>query len=76
MKNFTTFPAFPTGASEGLLYAARVTMGSVKKMDILGPGCLCTWKMQTQLSEDAAFVGMLLAIYITTRPPSCYPQLM
>ena len=30
MKNFTTFPAFPTGASEGLLYAARVTMGSVK----------------------------------------------
>ena len=27
-KKFTTFP---TGVSEGLLYAARVTMGSVKK---------------------------------------------
>ena len=27
VKNFTTFPAFPTGASEGLLYAARVTIG-------------------------------------------------
>ena len=25
------------GASEGLLYAAQVTMGSVKKIDILGP---------------------------------------
>jgi len=31
VKNFTVFPAFPTGASEGLLYAARVTMASVKK---------------------------------------------
>jgi len=44
VKNFTTFPAFPIGASEGLLYAARVTMCSVKKIGILGPAaCLqCT----------------------------------
>ena len=31
LKIFTTFPAFPTGALEGLLYAARVTLCSVKK---------------------------------------------
>ena len=31
VKNFTTFPAFPMGASEGLLNAARVTMGCVTK---------------------------------------------
>ena len=27
VKNFTIFPVFPTGASEGLLYAVRVTIG-------------------------------------------------
>ena len=31
------FPVFPTGALEGLLYAAQVTVGSVKKIVILGP---------------------------------------
>ena len=65
MKNFTTFPAFPTGASEGLLYAAQVTMGSVKKIDILGPGvvvlpviirCLVIVVLQSQtLTQKATF---------------------
>ena len=34
MKNFTAFPTFPTGASGR---GAIVTIGSVKKIDILAP---------------------------------------